>query len=63
MLKLAYLKLITNDKHLRIHCIEKNCLHTHFHVLALIEIFLILLLIIIKNMYVCLKKHEENGTN
>lgn len=62
---LAYLKLITNDKHLRIHCIEKNCLHTHFHVLALIEIFLILLLhvIIIKNMYVCLKKHEENGTN
>lgn len=60
---LAYLKLITNDKHLRIHWIERNCLHTHFHVLALIEIFLILLLIIIKNMYVCLKKHEENGTN
>lgn len=38
---------------------RKNCLHTHFHVLALIEIFLILLLIIIKNMYLCLKNMKK----
>lgn len=60
---LVYLKLIINDKYLRIYCIEKYCLYIYFYVLVLIEIFFILLLIIIKNMYVCFKKYEENGIN